>query len=182
MKLFLWLIIIIFITIHISYAQEMYWRPATGLDGAQYVYALATDSSHNLFAATFQGITRSTNDGWSWEQVNDGFPFLCFQYATSIICHPNGFLFVGSNSFNSGVLRSTDGGMKWIQFNNGLGNPFVQCINIDSKGIVYVGHLKGYINLLIMAKLGHLFTLFFRNCKLYLSQLILMMICSSVHT
>ncbi len=70
----------------------------------------------NIFVGTFEnGMLRSTDNGASWAQINNGFPVnQLFIY--SLV--NNGATIFASTAF--GIFRSTDNGANWVAANNGI--------------------------------------------------------------
>jgi photosystem II stability/assembly factor-like uncharacterized protein len=82
------------------------------------ITSIAINSNHHLFAASdINGLYRSTNSGSNWEQLSGG---LTSDRFSSIIVHPNGYIFAGSLNLGYGVARSTNNGTNWTQVSNGL--------------------------------------------------------------
>ncbi|HEX2867317.1 MAG TPA: T9SS type A sorting domain-containing protein [Ignavibacteriales bacterium] len=74
----------------------------------------------DIFAGTESlGILRSTDDGITWDQVNNGLKNLCILDLKSY----NGNLFAATAS---GVFLSTDRGISWKSVNNGLEAVYVK--------------------------------------------------------
>jgi photosystem II stability/assembly factor-like uncharacterized protein len=94
-------------------------------------YGLATDSAANVFAATFQGVFRSTDYGATWTQHTDG---LSTTETDHIAILSNGDLLVGT--WYGGVFRSSDHGEHWVQ--SGLaGAIHVEGIFAGPAGLVF---------------------------------------------
>lgn len=93
----------------------------------------------NLFVGTsFGGIFRSSINGTSWTEVNNGLPGW-----TTI----NSIVVSGTNLFagigNDGVFLSTDNGDSWTMVNNGMTSTDVSCLvasgNNIFAGVPYAG-------------------------------------------
>ena len=65
------------------------------------------------------GVLRSTDNGDTWQPVNNG--LTTGNGINALIATGNGYLFAGS--YGDGVFRSTDNGDNWTQVNNGLTTP-----------------------------------------------------------
>ena len=94
--------------IYVSTNEGEQWSEATSI-GTE-AYALATNLQGDVFAATFQGVFRSTDFGESWTQHTTG---LTTTELDHIVALPNGDLLVGT--WHGGIFRSTDEGEHWSQ-------------------------------------------------------------------
>ena len=98
------------------------------------------NASDQLFASSMSdGIYSSTNEGYSWFQVNNGFTT---DAASCMTIATNGDLFAGTWSH---VFRSTDDGQSWTRHTQGLTFPTVSAIGCDSSGFVLAGTWGGGI-------------------------------------
>jgi hypothetical protein len=105
------------------------------------LYAIATDSTSNLF--------RSTDGGLTWNQVLQlGSQSLsncslgrCFALAVDPSDPSN--VFAGSST---GVYKSSDRGNTWVLLNDGLGTAEIRDIQFDS-GVLYAGTKVGLYTL-----------------------------------
>jgi photosystem II stability/assembly factor-like uncharacterized protein len=75
-------------------------------------------SSHSLFAGTYAGIYRSTNNGATWTPANNGLPYTFSLPLIWTLAASGTNLFAGT--IGNGLFLSTDDGMKWTQVTNGL--------------------------------------------------------------
>ncbi|RPI74053.1 MAG: T9SS C-terminal target domain-containing protein [Ignavibacteriales bacterium] len=92
-----------------------------------------------LFAATaFQGIWRSTNEGLTWQQVNNGLNNL---FITALVVNALGHLFASTQG--GGVFFSDDSGDNWIALNTGLTVLFVTALYFSQFGDLYAGTANG---------------------------------------
>ena len=99
------------------------------------VSCLASKES-NLFAGTWgQGMFRSTDNGTTWTEINNGLPDFYARWVYSLAVVPSSGGGGGTNLFAGmeygGVYRSTDDGDNWIAVNSGLGSG----INIVALGV-----------------------------------------------
>ncbi|MBK7630251.1 MAG: T9SS type A sorting domain-containing protein [Ignavibacteriales bacterium] len=79
---------------------------------------ITVNSNLQLFAASNEnGLYRSIDNGLNWERLSGG---LTSGRYSSIIVHPNGYIFAGSLTLLEGVFRSTNNGNTWTQVSNGL--------------------------------------------------------------
>jgi len=87
----------------------------------------------DLYVGTFsKGIFKSTNNGDTWSEVNDGIAFLNIQALTSNV---QGHVFAGSSG--GGIYRSVDDGKTWSQINNGLTNLYIAALAVNKEGAVF---------------------------------------------
>ncbi len=77
-------------------------------------------SGTTLFAGTNRGVYRSSDDGASWTQVNNGFAGDTMIVALAI---SGTTLFAGD--WVNGVFRSTDNGANWTQVNSGMSDTYI---------------------------------------------------------
>lgn len=91
------------------------------LEGPQ-VNQIVTDPTapHIVYAATNQGVYRSSNGGNFWEPRNGGLGGFGDLVVSSLVIHPNDpeILFIGT--WGHGVLRSNDSGQNWTRLNDPL--------------------------------------------------------------
>ncbi|MEO8215997.1 MAG: kelch repeat-containing protein [Acidobacteriota bacterium] len=98
-----------------------------------YASALAIDPSQSAFvyAATYQGLFRSSDGGFGWERLQNGLPSPEF---LDIVVDPR----EGTNLYvairENGVYKSSDRGQSWTAFNEGLSDLAVHSLAIDSTG------------------------------------------------
>ncbi len=89
---------------------------------AQQVWSFV-ESSNYIFAGTDSGVVRSSDNGSSWQAVNQGLPhediFALAESGNSIVA--------GTNSH--GVYLFTNNGESWTAVNNGLDNLYVPSIS-----------------------------------------------------
>ena len=81
------------------------------------VYALAINpvNTSTLYAATDNGVLRTTNGGATWEPANNGLPS---GRVTAVAIDPSNpsVVYVGTQ----GVYKSTNGGSTWVRTGNGI--------------------------------------------------------------
>ena len=95
------------------------------------INSLAIDSMNHIYAGTSAGIYRSSNEGFSWNQIG-----LSNEYVNCITFDIAGVIFAGTGN---GIYRSTDGGSQWILGSMGTTNTSVSSVAIDHLGQVFVG-------------------------------------------
>jgi hypothetical protein len=98
------------------------WHP-TSIQDQIAALAVAPDGTA-VWAASRQGLYRSTDDGLSWQAIA-GLPLTPdLQYVYGIAINPvrSSEIYVTLIGLNGypGVYRSTDGGASWLPFNDGL--------------------------------------------------------------
>ena len=121
-----------------AFSERTIWRQTSGPYGGD-AYCLTINSSNgNIFAGTLIGIYRSTDNGNSWEQVNNGFTFSEYFIINSAVCDTSAKIFVGfSSGFGSGgVYRSDDNGDNWTSVWAGWS---VFTLTIDPNGYIFAG-------------------------------------------
>jgi photosystem II stability/assembly factor-like uncharacterized protein len=108
-------------------ASEAQWVHTNGPYGGQ-VYCLAVSGSDLLAGNYGSGLSRSTDDGSSWNRLRTGFPdSLVKSLVVSGSC-----LFASVNGGGGGVIRSTDGGLTWTS--GGAGNNYLSFLGIGFVG------------------------------------------------
>jgi photosystem II stability/assembly factor-like uncharacterized protein len=110
------------------------WAEAGSLSGVSQIWALAADSSGNIFVGTNQGTYTSTDYGAHWSGGGA-------VSVTSITVNPaNSYVFVGTRT--NGIYRSTNHGVSWT--NVGFGHSWVGCLYADQRGNVYCRNGSAY--------------------------------------
>ena len=112
--------------------EEDFWEQ-TNLPPDGNVHALAINSSGDIFAGTFLGVFRSTDNGDNWRQTS------CCADVFSLAITSTGHIF--AESAGIGVFRSTDSGDTWT--NTGLTNLDVISLAVDSTGHIFAGTSLG---------------------------------------
>ncbi len=102
------------------------------------------NSSSTIFAGTYWGgVSSTTDNGTSWEPVDNGLMALDLEAQALVISGTD--IFVGTQSDNSeigGVFRSTNQGSSWVSMNTGLpGTAIVSLVTIDTN--LFVSTSKG---------------------------------------
>jgi len=94
--------------------------------------AITINSLNHVFVGTMQdGIYRSTDNGMTWNKINEGLTSL---YVYSLATHQNDDVYAG---LYYGVCKSTNNGNTWSPTN--LGATFVQTLDINSSGVIFAG-------------------------------------------
>lgn len=114
----------------------------TSLDDVPVNGLLITTESHILAATYGDGVYRSTDNGESWEAINNGL------INHSVLCLSKGaqnpdHIFAGTEG--DGIFRSTDGGDSWEAMNNGLTTPVIFSLAAAENGFIYAGTSMGGI-------------------------------------
>ena len=102
------------------------------MDSQRLMFAhLAISPADHIFAGTFGGVFRSTDNGDHWVAVNNGLEFP-FVISLAVDCGVE-TSFAGTFE-GGGVYRSTDDGENWTLVDNGLTNTYVTALAINSAG------------------------------------------------
>lgn len=115
-----------------------YWTPSnTGLADLS-VRALARDpvDTATLYVQTWEGISKSVDNGRSWTRVNDS------PAGTALVVDPNDNATVYATGYLRGVVKTTDGGVTWSQKNQGFPNynyPRTIAVAPTTPNTVYAG-------------------------------------------
>ena len=105
----------------ISLNAKAQWQRTSGPFGST-ICSLAI-SGTNLFAGTLGGgVFLSTNNGVSWNAVNNGLPPYVFNCVLSLAVS-GANIFIGTD--NGGVFLSTNNGASWAAVNSGLINTYI---------------------------------------------------------
>src|SRR5688500_519514 len=81
--------------------------------------------NNDILAGSFEGVFRSTNEGWSWISIYNHSPS-----EIQSLAYDSLYIYAGTSS--NGVYRSSNNGANWEQINTGLTNPMTSAlINID---------------------------------------------------
>jgi len=115
---------------------------------ALFVLSFATNASGDVFAGTYfgNGVFRSTDDGDSWNEKNNGLiaaevRTIAAQGPIPRIQSPNinaaDFIFAGT--YGRGMFRSIDSGQNWQQINHGLLALYESALAFNTNGYIFVG-------------------------------------------
>lgn len=97
------------------------------------VLALAINDAGHIFAGTIgRGVYRSTDQGETWSEVNNG---LTMPLVLALIINSDQHLFAGT--YFGGVFRSTDNGDSWEETNIGLNAPSIAALAINDAGHIF---------------------------------------------
>ena len=124
-----------------TFAQD-FWQQANGPHNGN-VVALACNSSEQVFAGTFEGLFRSTDDGINWQLLDIGSDNVT-RSIYSLAVDSNDHLFAGSYA---SVFRSMDGGENWVKLSNGLADALLilsLAIN-NANGHLFAGSKQGVV-------------------------------------
>lgn len=119
-------------------------KPSNQLD-VYTITSLAVNGLGDIFAETSDGVFMSTDNGVTWNLT------LSRAKSTGVLKSPTTpppsvlssvsvdsmVMFVGTDGY--GVFRSTNGGSEWTQANEGLTNPRVPSLTLDSAGHLVAG-------------------------------------------
>ena len=114
-----------------------YWLPINYGLGEATTYSIAFDHQNVIYAGTFDGVFRSTNDGLDWTNLSN------ITGTISLELNSEGHIFVGTAG--SGVYRSTDSGSSWLAINTGIptGGRVISAILANQNGDLFVGTNDG---------------------------------------
>ncbi len=119
-------------TVYFYNHETLKWQPTSDITMATYDLELDPHDLLTLYAATAQGIYKST-DGINWEVV------LSDKSTMDLLIDPikPGYFYAATDT---GLLRSTDGGEQWNKMSGGLSRDFVFTLDFDeATGILYAG-------------------------------------------
>jgi len=89
------------------------------------VFSPGFAEDHTVFAATTQGVFKSTNGGDSWIKATQG---LSPTHVTALAIAPDSTLFAGTPG--GGIFKSLDGGISWAATNAGLADLNVNTLAV----------------------------------------------------
>ena len=118
-------------------AQTDFWQPA-GSDTLD-VQALSIGDNDDIYIVTFDdGVFRSSDNGDSWTQVNNGITNLL---GRAVAVGHAGQVYVGTDF--GGVFRSADSGANWTENNTGLANLGLNVLMVNATGDIFAGTQGG---------------------------------------
>ncbi|NOZ27255.1 MAG: hypothetical protein GXP39_04265 [Chloroflexi bacterium] len=129
-----------------------HWSPANfrlmDLNVLAVACAPVWDAHEEVFAATAEGVYRSTNGGRAWRGMGEGLEGKVVQaLAISPDFAEDRTLFAGTEA--DGVYRSTDGGLTWAPSGTGTEGMTVNCLwvspNFSQDRLVLAGTLTGIL-------------------------------------
>ncbi len=121
--------------VHIGSSDLQFWH--TSYFSWMPVTALAEDGAGRIFAGTLEdGLYRSTDEGYSWEQVG-----LEGQWVTGIVAAGSTHCFAATR--RQGVFESADGGGNWHPYSEGLRSYEILDLAGGDDGFLYVGTTEG---------------------------------------
>jgi len=137
-KLFGFLSVLLIISNYVLNAQ---WVQTNGPSGGQFggangsmIWSLAISGS-NVFAGTYEGIYRSTNNGKNWTTVNNGLIISTNNSVTAFAVSGTNIL-AGIYGVNGGgVYLSTNNGTNWTAVNNGLTNTYIETLAVSGTNL-----------------------------------------------
>jgi len=119
-------------------ANQNFWQPTNGPYGG-YISSVVINSQGHIFVGAYgSGVFVSTDNGASWDDVNNG---LTDKRIYALAMNAAGHLFAGTRG--SGVFRSTDNGNTWTQKNNGLMNKDILTLALNAAGHLFAGTNNG---------------------------------------
>ena len=94
----------------------------------------AINSHDDIFAATYDYVFRSTDNGENWVHLTNG---ITNPYCWCLAINSLDYIFLGTEG-GGGVFRSTDNGDTWTKVDNGLTTPnIVDALAINSDDDVF---------------------------------------------
>ncbi len=111
---------------NLSFSQN-FWQPTGAIEGGKVVKVAVAPNGSIFAGGEYGGVFRSTDNGATWEQTNNGLEDLEIR---AIKSGPDGKIFVGT--FHD-LYRSTDNGDHWELADNDYCND----ISVSSSGIIY---------------------------------------------
>ncbi|MCD6325942.1 carboxypeptidase regulatory-like domain-containing protein [bacterium] len=86
------------------------------------------------------GIYRSTDDGETWAQINEGLADTT-KNINEIVVHPTNPDIAYAGTLNSGIYKTVDGGRHWIAINDGLARSDIRALAMDpgNPEVIYAG-------------------------------------------
>ncbi len=110
---------------------QNFWQQTNGPVGI--VNTIAINTSGHIFAGTYGGVYRSTNNGDSWTPVNTG---LTGSVVFALALNTSEHIFAGTYG---GVYRSTNNGDSWTPINTGLVSIGVFALASNTSGHIFAG-------------------------------------------
>jgi photosystem II stability/assembly factor-like uncharacterized protein len=120
--------------------SQTIWQQSNGPYTGTLINQLTINQSGHLFACSYgAGIFRSTDNGNSWVQINQGLPQLNFEGYRAMCIAGNGDIYESAD--NLGIYKSTNNGGTWFQtgFTQGIVNNIVSA----SNGYIFAGTPTG---------------------------------------
>ncbi len=111
-------------------ASDTVWVDLTSNIGSNWIYTFFIGSNDYLYTEQ----KRSTDNGQTWASIGNG--SFMYSFAENSIGH----LFIGTNSYGSGVYRSIDYGETLELINNGMPADIdINALAVDSEDYLYAG-------------------------------------------
>jgi len=109
---------------------------SSGIGAGKSIQCMVLDGNSILAGTSDAGIFKSTNNGLSWNSINNGLTVLNVKkiYISGNIIY--------AGVYSGGVFRSTDNGNNWIQVNSGIENRTVEAL-ISFGGYLFAGTSSG---------------------------------------
>jgi photosystem II stability/assembly factor-like uncharacterized protein len=115
--------LLFFINVSVSFAQ---WETHGPYGGP--IICFAT-KGNDVFAGTYNGVFKSSDDGHTWMAVNTG---MKRKNVTSIVVSGSNLL---ASTSNNGVFFSPNNGATWTSRNNGMTSPVIETLFVSDNGI-----------------------------------------------
>jgi len=101
------------------------------------VHCIVENQAGYLFAGHGDGVYRSSNYGGTWQKTTS----LEINSVMPLIINSKGYIYAGTNG--RGMFRSINNGETWENINIGLSDLHVIDLAVNSKDIMYSGHING---------------------------------------
>ena len=99
-------------------------------------------SGHIFVGSLFNGIYRSTNNGDTWEAINNNLPVGSPNYVQSMAYNKNtGDLYAAVD--NQGIYKSTNNGESWSRSSLNLSQYYFNDLLINNQGVIFVTTSQG---------------------------------------
>ncbi len=98
-----------------------------------YISSLVINSANHVFVGSDKGIMRSTDNGESWLEVNNG---LTNTYVRALVADTGGYLLASTQE--GGVFRSTNNGANWTNVWN-CQDSIVSCFAFNGRNQIFAG-------------------------------------------
>lgn len=131
--------LVIFLFLSNCFSQNI-WQQSNGPYSGSIINQLTVNSSGHIFASSYSaGIFRSTDNGNTWIQLNQGLPQVNFEGDRAIYIAENGDIY--SSADNLGIFKSTNNGNSWFQ--TGMTHTIYSTIIVGNNGYVFAGTPTG---------------------------------------
>lgn len=120
------ILLVAFCLLTIDTPLSAQWKPTNGPFGGD-VNVLTSNNTH-IFAGTWGGVYRSTDNGDNWSSVNNGLS--CIEISALAI--NDSIIYAGTYA---GIFRSENYGNNWVKINSNLTNTNIHAIAIKNNNL-----------------------------------------------